>query len=141
MIRAVLDTNVYVSGVIRTSGPPTQIIHAWRDHQIDLLVSPSIIQEIERVFRYPRIQRLGDYSEEEIVAFLRSLRKDAIWTEERVTITVVKEDPDDNKFLACAVEGHADFVVTGDRHLLSITQYESILIITPREMVDILINR
>lgn len=133
MIKAVLDTNGFVSAAIKPGGLQHQIYQAWRDDQFELATSEEIIAEIERVLEYPRIRRLLGLTSEEIREMIRTPRQDAEITPGRIEVDIVKDDPDDNKFLACAEEAGASFVVTGDDHLLKLGSYKGIRIVTGRE--------
>lgn len=136
MIRVVLDTNEYVSALIRTTSLPAKILRAWYNEQIQLVTSPLIREEIERVLHYPRIQEKYHLTDSEIQAFLRSLIEDTLSTADKITVDAVKDDPEDNKFLACAIEGGADYIVSGDRHLLQFQSYQGIRILTPRSFLQ-----
>lgn len=139
MIKIVLDTNEYISGVINKQSNPAKIIRGWRRKKIDLLISPSIKKEIERVVRYPKIKEKYHITEGRIKRLLNNLEKYAIKTKEQIKVDVIKEKPSDNMFLACAIEGEADFLITGDsKHLLKLKEYQGIKIITPAEFLKIL---
>jgi putative PIN family toxin of toxin-antitoxin system len=135
MIRAVLDTNVTVSGVISEHGVPRQIIKAWQQRQFTLLTSALIIAEVVRVLHYPRIQERYRLSEEDILLIRDTLLNDAEVLEDLYQVTRSR-DPDDDLFLACALEGHADYLVSGDSHLTEIKYYHGVQIVTPRQFLD-----
>lgn len=137
MIRAVVDTNVLVSGVISEHGTPHQIIEAWRRREFTLLTSALIIAEAMRVLRYPRIQETYQLSEEDILLVRDTLLNDALILED-VYQVARSRDSSDNIFLACALEGHADYLVTGDLHLAEIKYYHGIQIVSPRQFLDVL---
>jgi putative PIN family toxin of toxin-antitoxin system len=136
-MRIVLDTNVIVSGVISEHGAPRQIIRAWQDQQFTLLTSALIIAEVTRVLHYPRLQEKYRLAEEDIVLLRDTLLSDALVLEDLYQVTRSR-DSDDNVFLACALEGHADYLVSGDPHLLEIKYYHGVQIVTPRQFVEIL---
>jgi hypothetical protein len=140
MIRAVLDANVFVSGIV-TEGVPRSILRAWRDGHFHLVASQARIDEIGRVLRYPKIKRRHHWPETEIHAFIESLEALAILTPGRLHLDVVAADPSDNRYLECAVEGEADCLVTGDRHLLELGVYREVEILSPREFVELLATR
>lgn len=139
-MRIVLDTNVFVSALIRPESVPAQIVQAWRKEEITLLTSPAIISEIERVLQYPHIKNLSSLTDERIIALLQLLTRKSLHTPERLKLSVILEDPDDNVILSCAVEGRADYIVSGDKHLLQINEYDGIHILTPRQFLDVLKN-
>jgi uncharacterized protein len=141
LLRVVLDTNVYVSGTILARGTPFQILEAWRHHAYILVTSEAIIAEIERVLRYPRIRdhyRIGEADIERLVA---SLRADALVVPGECAIPPTCSDPDDDKFLACALEAEADCIVSGDPHLLTLGDYRGIAILKPHEFLARLPHR
>jgi putative PIN family toxin of toxin-antitoxin system len=131
MLRAVLDTNVVVSGVIAGKGAPADLLAAWRNRRFDLVIGPAILREIERVLRLPRIIKAYRLVPQDISDLIELLTSRAIVTPGRLTIPPVSRDPEDDQILACAIEGHADYVVTGDQDLLSLERYREIPIISP----------
>lgn len=140
MIRAVLDANVLVSGIL-TEGVPRRILRAWRAGHFHLVASQATLDEIGRVLRYPKIIRRHHWSETEIQAFLESLEALAILTPGQLRLDVIAADPSDDRYLECAIEGTATCLVTGDRHLLELAVYRQIEILSPREFVELLATR
>lgn len=137
MTRAVVDTNVIVSGVIAPHGAARRILEAWHAGRFTLVTSEAIIAEVARVLRYPRIRDRYDLTEDDVTAVVDSLRTDAevvagLYEVRRST------DPADDMFLACALEGYAEYVVSGDRHLLDIGSYHGVLIAMPRQFAAVL---
>ena len=130
-MRIVLDTNVFISGVF-FSGPPYKILRAWIDNRIEILVSSEILHEYERVGR----ELLHRYPEIEITPILKSFSKNALLISAPSLPRQVCVDPDDDKFLACAVAGNAMLIISGDRHLLDIIDFKGIKIVKPRMFVD-----
>ena len=137
-MRVVLDTNVLVSAIIGPLGIPAQILHAWRAEQFDLVLSQATLTEIGRVFRYPKIAKYHRWSEERLQAFLDDLAHMAILTPGELTLAVITEDPPDDRYLECAVEGDAAYLVSGDQHLLKLGSYQDIPILTPRAFLEML---
>lgn len=133
--RAVLDTNVFVSGLISPKGPPARILMALRLAQFILVSSPPVNEEIIEVLSRPTIRDrygLGDRIFD--VSFI-------LWEVADLVIDLpnvqVSSDPDDDKFLATAVAGRADYLVTGDvGDLLSLREYKGVKIVSPREFVS-----
>jgi uncharacterized protein len=107
MMRIVLDANVLVSAILSPRGAPAQILTAWRAEHFDLVISQAILAEISRVFRYPKIAKRHRWSEEQLQAFLENLAHVAILTPGTLTLTVIRDDPPDDRYLECAVEGAA----------------------------------
>jgi len=135
LLRAVLDTNVYVSGTIIKRGTPFEGLQAWRRGAYQLVISEAIIAEIIRALNYPKLRDRFAITSDELQALALSLRTDALVSPGHYEVTAVSADPTDDKFLACALEAQADCVVTGDKHLLSLGQYQRIAILRPAEFL------
>jgi uncharacterized protein len=138
MMRVVLDANVLVSAILSPRGTPAQILNAWRAEQFDLVISEAIFAEIGRFFCYPKMTKRHRWSEEQLQAFLDDLARIAIMTSSILTLTVITEDPPDNRYLECAVEGEAAYIVSGDQLLLRLGAYQGIPILPPRVFLEIL---
>ena len=104
----------------------------------ELVVSPAILAEIRRSLSYPKVRKYIKASQEELDLWVASIELVAQPVEGKLRIRAVGEDPDDDKYIEAAVEGLAQFVVTGDKHLLSLKSYENIHIVTPRVFQDLL---
>ena len=135
MMRVVLDANVLISAVISSKGSPATILSYWREDKLELILSEAILQEVDRVMHYPRIQERYRLSEELIEQFLLLLREGGILVEPEEE---VEADASDNRYLECALAGHSTYVVSGDRHLLDLREYCGIQILAPREFVAFL---
>ncbi|MEK7366531.1 MAG: putative toxin-antitoxin system toxin component, PIN family [candidate division NC10 bacterium] len=139
MIRAVLDANVIVSGVIRQAGPPGQLLKgALEAGKFTLVTSPSLLQEVAEALWEERIRRYHRWDQEQLLAFVARLHRHSQVTPGRLQVRVIADDPDDNAVLACAQEGNAAYIVTGDGHLLSLGTYEGINIVTPVQFLQAL---
>jgi hypothetical protein len=90
------------------------------------------------VLRRERIQRYHGWTDEQVDIFVTVLYTQSIVTEGKLTVNVVTQDPDDDKFLVCAREGEADYLVSGDDHLLEFRAYEGTQIITPAAFLAVL---
>jgi putative PIN family toxin of toxin-antitoxin system len=130
-MQVVLDANVLVNAVISSRGAPAQILRLWEEERFDVLVSRPILEELERVLHYPRIQQKYDLLEEDVATFLRFMRSGAIIVEPNDKITVIERDPTDNRYLECAVAGGASYIVSGDQHLLELGEFRGIVILPP----------
>ena len=137
-MKVVLDANIYVSSLINTQGNPNRIMERWEQNKFDVLVSASIIDEIGRVLRYPRIVKRHRQDEETIQRFLELLSSQALMVEPTRVLDVVREDESDNRYLACAVEGKARYIISGDKHLLELGEYRGIVILPPAAFVTLL---
>lgn len=138
MIRAVLDANVLVSAVLSPAGIPGQILDEWRAERFALLVSALILEEIARVLNYPRIARLHRWPPGKVQEFVAEFAYAAVLTPGEMTLNVIRSDPDDNRYLECAVEGDADYVVSGDQDLLELEEYQGIRVVSPKAFLEAL---
>lgn len=133
MLKVVIDTNVFVSGVLTKGGNPSVVIKAWRrTRKYQLFITEEIIQEVLGVMK--RLNIKADI----IADWDKLLRKRAIQIVPARKIKAIREDPSDNKFLECAIESYADYIVTGDKHLKKLNKFEGIEIVSAREFLDIL---
>ena len=133
MLRAVLDANVIISALIQPKGASGQILIRFLDgNSFELIVSPTILSELRRALSYPKVRKYIKSSDEDLDLWVASIELIAQPVDGKIRIQAVAEDPDDNKYIEAAVEGLAQFVVTGDKHLLSLKFYENIRIVTPR---------
>jgi putative PIN family toxin of toxin-antitoxin system len=130
-MKVVLDTNVFVSGVFFT-GPPFKILDAWRKKRVQLVLSPEIFDEYQRVG-----EALGKkFPGVELESALALLAAHAEFMEAPALPQPVCEDPDDDKFLACAKAAKCRYVVSGDKHLLNVSGYEGIQVLRPAEFCN-----
>lgn len=134
--RAVLDTNTLVSATLVEQGFSAQILRAFRQNQIRLVISPYIIGEYTRVVRRPHIAKKYDQVEENADAVVHLLNHRALVVQAKTVERVVPDDAKDDAILACAKEGKAQYIVSGDEHLLKLRTYRGIKILTPREFVE-----
>jgi len=137
LLRAVLDANVYISAIIQPGGPPGKVLERFLSAaSFDLVISPQIVDEVLRALAYPKVRKV-----------LRGVDAQ-LWFEDIVVladlvagaheISRVSRDPDDDKYLAAAVEGRATHVVTGDQDLLSVGLFEDVEVVTPRAFLSLL---
>ncbi len=138
MIRAVLDANVLVSAAINPRGTPARLVALWRAARFAVVVSDALLRELYEVLHYPKILVRHGWSEAQMRSFVGELAYYAIRTPGALTLTVIEDDPADNRYLECAVEGGADFLVTGDQLLLNLGAYQGITMLTPRAFLDTL---
>lgn len=129
-MRVVLDTNVVISATLICGGNEDRILRAWRRGAFELVLSPQILEEMGRVLFYEKLRELQWMTEEEIISLLHSFGQGSILIPGRLTVRASR-DPEDDKFLAAAIEGRAQYVVTGDKDLLHLKSYRGVRIITP----------
>lgn len=130
-MRVILDTNVLLSAVF-FGGVPGRILEAWRDGSIALIFSPSIFEEYRRIGEI----LAGKYSGLELGPILALLLSEGILAPDSVLPEAVSPDPDDDKFLSCALASNTSVIVSGDTDLLDVTGYGGIEVLRPREFVE-----
>ena len=137
MLRAVLDANVFVSAYVRPEGPPGQIVERLlKDAAFEVVLSAAIVDEVLEALAYPKILKRARTKVEPDLWF-----EDVVVLAEFVTdheIGSVSRDPDDDKYIAAAIEGRASFVVSGDPDLLDIKEHSGVRIVNPRAFLDLL---
>ena len=134
-MRLVLDTNIYVSNLISEKGNPAKIVRWWLEGEYDVLVTQPIIDEILRVTDYERIKKKYAKVRENRLEYVALIAEQALWTEPRQRLDVVVSDESDNRYVECAVAGGAQYIVTGDEHLLELGEYEGIRLLSPAAFV------
>jgi putative PIN family toxin of toxin-antitoxin system len=123
-MRIVLDTNVLISGIY-FSGPPGRILAAWRSGTLQLAVSIEILEEYLNV-----AERLASrYSGVEYEGILGLIIQNAQLVQGADLPEPVSEDPDDDKFLACALASNTRIIVSGDSDLLKVSGYADIRVL------------
>ena len=131
-MKVVLDTNVFVSSFF--GGNPRRIIQVWEEGLLTLCLSGAILDEYLHV-----LMRLGLKTGPELEELVGVLKHapNVLFVAEPKPVKVVADDPDDDKFIACAVALKAGYVVSGDKALVDVRQYRGIKIVTPREFLEI----
>jgi putative PIN family toxin of toxin-antitoxin system len=130
-VRIILDTNVFVSGVF-FGGPPGQILEAWRDARVRLVLSAEILKEYKRVGE----TLTSEYPGVDLEPFLTLLALYADVVPAPALETPVASDPDDDKFLACALAAGVNVIVSGDKDLVEQSGWGGIKVLRPRQFVD-----
>ena len=137
IIRAVDDTNIIVSGTISETGHPARILDAWIEGLFVPVVSQSILAEMRRVLLSAKIRRHQFLTPGQAEELLVLLEASAIMVPGREQVQVCR-DPSDDKFLEAALEGKAQYVVSGDQDLTSLRAYRGITIVSPRQFLALL---
>jgi putative PIN family toxin of toxin-antitoxin system len=130
MIKVVIDTNVFISSFF--GGNPKRIIDLWKNEEIVLCLSKDVLDEYVDV-----LQRVGLKDEVEIEELLSLFAKgfNIFFTTKTPKLKVVRDDPDDDKFIECAVALKADAIITGDKALRTLREYMGIRILAPQEFL------
>ena len=138
MLRAVVDTNLLVSSFISPFSYPREIERRWRRGEFVLVTSHEIVEEVNRVLRLPRIQVKYHLAESDIQAFVLTLIHRANCVAGRLILKGVAPDSGDDKVISCAVEGEAALIVTGDKALQRLREYQGIKIINAETFISVL---
>jgi putative PIN family toxin of toxin-antitoxin system len=136
-MRVVLDTNVYLSALISPSGPPARIVELWLEGRFEVISSDAVEAEVLDGLEREKIRRYIRRSPDWVRRFLLSQRQATLWVEPAV-VDIIPQDPPANLIIGTAIIGTADFIVSGNRHLLDLGTYDDIQIVTPRQFLDIL---
>ncbi|MEK6590648.1 MAG: putative toxin-antitoxin system toxin component, PIN family [Nitrospinota bacterium] len=130
-MKVVIDTNIFVSSFF--GGNPRKIIDLWKNEKITLCLSNAILDEYVDV-----LYRIGMKNESEIKELLSLFSKgfNLLFTTKTPKINIVKNDPDDDKFIECAAALKANAVITGDKKVLSIKEYTGIRIIASQQFLE-----
>ena len=136
-MKIVVDANLFASSLMKPKSNPGKILGLVKQNKVELILSPAIIREIKRILLYPKIQKYQQKSVQEIDAYFEDILMFAWIVEGEEIVDVIKDDPADNKYLACAYEGEADYIVSGDHHLLDLGTYQGIDIIKAREFLSL----
>ena len=130
--RVLCDTNILVSAFI-AGGPPSRVVESAIDGRIELLIASPVVDELERVLTVKLGLDRGRVSE--ITTLLNELASNRL-PSPSTTPPSITGDPDDDLILTCAVEGHVDVLVSGDRrHLLPVGEYKGVRIVTAQRLL------
>ena len=130
-LKVVMDTNVFVSGVF-FSGPPYQVLNAWQSGEFELVVSQEILDEYRRVGEILAKER----PKIDLNPILNFVIEHARVYKSAKLKEPICEDPDDDKFFACALAGGSKIIISGDKHLLKVSGYKGIEALKPRDFMD-----
>jgi len=129
------DTNILISATF-WNGDSNKIIRKVENNEIELILSKEILKEFGRVLSYKEIQEK-----------IKNKNLEMMWTIEKIAsfstiirptqnFNIIEDDPTDDKFLECAVEGNSEYIVSQDKHLLKLKEFRGIKIITPEEFLE-----
>ncbi len=137
-MNAVIDTNVWVSGLINRNGMPARVLDAYRDLRFTVVTSEPLLEELMQVLRRPKIVRKYGVTDEDAQALQELLRRHAVVVPIHHTVCVCR-DPDDNVVIETAERGNAQFLVSGDADLWEAEDYlrdQRIQVLNPKEFLD-----
>ena len=130
-MKIILDTNVLVSGIF-FSGPPYTILNAWRKRKIELIISPEIFQEYEDI----SLDMQEHHHDINVNHFLSLILLNSETCYPDKLPEPITQDPKDDKFIACAITSKTKIIVSGDKHLLNVSGYKGIEVLTPRQFFE-----
>lgn len=131
MTKAVLDTNILVSAFIKYGGNEWKILQNAAEGKISILTTEDLLEEFHNVISRQKFQ----YNKKEIQEMMEFIITITKYTTPTQKINKIKEDPADNKILECATAGGADYIISGDQHLLKLREYKKIPILTSTEFL------
>ena len=137
-MKVVVDTNVAVSGLL-WAGPPNRILQWARDGRLEIIGCPETTDELRNVLQYEKFyQRIKtlDTTPNQAYAYFMNLIS-FVPTPEAIPQVII-EDRFDNYFLALALENRAHLIISGDKHLLDLKEYNDVHIVAPSEAVAII---
>ena len=129
--RVVLDTNVYLSGII-FGGNCRHILDLMIKRKIRIITSPVILLEISQ-----KLKQKFKWSQNKIFTVIKTLVESTKVVQPKIKIRAVRTDKSDDKIIEAAAAGRTKYIVSGDQHLLKIKQYQKIKIVTPQEFLSI----
>ena len=131
-MKVILDTNIFISGIF-WKGSSYNILNFWKEGRLTLATSLKCVSEIVKVLKDFKI-KLSDESIKEWVEFI--IQNSEI-VEPKEKVDVVKDDPDDNKVIECALASGSEYILTYDNHLLKLNEFRGIKIIKPEELLKL----
>lgn len=140
-MKVVLDTNVIVSAYLSSRGAPAEVIRRWLGQSFQVLVSAPVLAEYDRALNYPRVRDRHRMTAREVETVVGRFREFGLFVEGYGEVAGIARDPGDDKFLSLAVAGGADYIVSGDPHLLDVGRYGEIEILRPAAFVAVLDER
>jgi len=130
LFKVVFDTNVLISAIL-FGGHPRKCFELVLEGKIELFISKGIIDEFEGVLKR---EKFG-IPEETLRYIISSLDSIANFVNPEAKYDIVEKDPEDNKFIECAIAADADFIISGDAHLLEISQFRKTKILNPSDFL------
>jgi putative PIN family toxin of toxin-antitoxin system len=130
-VRVIIDTNVFISGVF-FSGTPYRILGAWQKGKLQMIISQEILEEYKKVAEI----LLKQFPMVDLGPIIGLVVKEAKIYDSKKLPNNVCEDPDDDKFLACAITSGCKVIVSGDKLLLKVSGYQGIQVLKPRAFME-----
>lgn len=137
-MRVVLDINVVIAPFLSPKGVPALLLKAWEEEKFDLVISEALLEEYREVLSRKEIAVHHKMDQAAIERIINGFRKYAILATPSRIPEVVKEDPDDDQLFAAALAGEASFIVTKNKHVLSVSEYKGIQVLSPLAFLTLL---
>lgn len=138
MPRAVLDTNILISGLITPRGTPAKILLAWRAGHFNLVTSVPLLLELKEALARPHLKDRYHLLPRDIRDFIALLTDTALLVTDPGVVSAQLRDSDDLAVLACALAGNAEYIVTGDHDLLDLHSFKGAQIVRPALLLQLL---
>ena len=133
--KIVIDTNIYISAIF-WGGKPRSVVDLGRNGQVSIFTSSQIEKEINK-----KLKTKFGLSDEEVAQILLDFSTFTLPIKASRKITVIDDDPDDDKFIECAVASRAGFIVSGDKHLLNLKEYKGIKIMKAGDFLSLFLKK
>ncbi|MGB9896244.1 MAG: putative toxin-antitoxin system toxin component, PIN family [Thermoproteota archaeon] len=134
-VKAVLDTNILISLLFKKA-LAKEISKVMKKKSIEFYSSEEILKELARVLTYPKIEEVLEKAGVNKKTALEALTEKLKIVNPKVKLNVIRRDPSDNKVLECALEAGAEYVITGDKHLLELKKFRKIEVVTMRKFLE-----
>ena len=135
MKKVVLDTNTLISGIL-WDGNEARVIEEAENNKVQLFISQKLLQELEGVLKREKFTRKLEGKESTVEQAVAKIALIATLIEPAKKINIIKDDPDDNRVLECAVTARADVIISGDKHLLKLQTYSEIDIMSAGDFLS-----
>lgn len=132
-MKITFDTNAILSATLWDGSVAQKLLNLFIQRNDTIYTTTQILSEYQKV-----LKRDFDYTDEEIAKIVEKIFEFATLVKPTKNLQVVKDDPDDNTIIECAVESKSEYIITYDPHLLKLGKYENIKIVKPEEMMRIL---
>ncbi len=132
MLKIVPDTNIFISSIFWELGNPHKVIKLALDGKIKIYTSIEILQELEKILKRDFNEPVNIVNEQ--IGLILEISE---IVEPAEKLNIIKEDPEDNKILECAISSKADYIITGDKHLLDMKEFCGVKIVNAKQFLDI----
>lgn len=134
-MKIIIDNNVFISGIF-WKGAPNEIIKLAEEEKLEISATLEIIDELFGVLKRNKFEKLFEEAAIEPEYIFKKIFELVKIYSCKTIMRIIKEDPSDDKFLTCALAVKADFIISGDKHLLKLKSFQNIPILTPREFMN-----